>query len=250
MSATIDNSNSFSADQVWGPWVTAAFGLLVAASFIMVQFIVLIVFLVAGSGGDGEIPQRMQVLSKDGNVLSVATIATGLVCSALVLLLAYARRGAPVRQYLLLVKPAMRQFLPWFILIVLVAVAYDFSKLLFDKPVVPEVMIEIYRSVTIKPLFWLAIIVLGPLFEELFFRGFLMTGLMQSRRLGAVGAVLITSVTWALVHQQYETMDILWILVIGILLGITRLRTQSLVPCIAIHMAMNLTATLETAYYA
>ena len=134
-------------------------------------------------------------------------------------------------------------------LIVVISVTYDFSKLLFDEPVVPEVMIDIYRSASIKPLFWLAIIIVGPIFEELFFRGFLFTGLVESR-IGVLGTLLITASVWALVHMQYGWIDVIWIFIIGILLGVTRMKTKSLLPCIAIHAAINLVATLEAAYYA
>jgi len=41
------------------------------------------------------------------------------------------------------------------------------------------------------------------LFEELFFRGFLFRGLSSSF-MGPVGAVLVTSALWALIHTQYD----------------------------------------------
>ncbi|HEX19855.1 MAG TPA: CPBP family intramembrane metalloprotease [Acidiferrobacteraceae bacterium] len=238
-------------DRIWGPWATIGLGLLVAVTFITVQIPILMGYLIVDDALMETIqsPERMALMEKNGTFLSLATIVAGLVSSTLVVLLVYLRQGLSVRRYLLLLKPKMKQFLPWFFLIVIIAVTYDFSKLLFDKPVVPEVMIDIYRSASIKPLFWLAIIVVGPIFEELFFRGFLFTGLVQSR-IGAIGALLITASVWAVVHQQYELMDIFWIFIIGILLGVTRMKTGSLLPGIAIHMAMNLVATLELAYYA
>jgi membrane protease YdiL (CAAX protease family) len=223
----------------------------VAVTFITVQTIVLIGYLAV----DGTLmetiqsPERMALMEKNGTFLSLTTIFDGLICSALIVLLVYVRKGLSVRDYLLLIKPEMKKFLPWFLLIVIISVTYDFSKLLFGEPVVPEVMIDIYRSASIKPLFWLAIIIVGPIFEELLFRGFLFTGLIKSR-IGVLGTLLITASVWAVVHMQYGWIDVFWIFIIGVLLGVTRMKTKSLLPCIAIHMAMNLVATLEMAYYA
>lgn len=251
MSHYPDTESLQNNNQIWGPWATVGFGSLVAVIFIIVQTIVLMGYLVA----DGTLmetiqsPERMALIEKDGTFLSLTTIIDGLLCSALIVLLIYARQGLSIRRYLLLLKPEMKQFLPWFFLIVVISVTYDFSKLLFGEPVVPEVMIDIYRSASIKPLFWLAIIIVGPIFEELFFRGFLFTGLVKSRT-GVLGTLLITASVWAVVHLQYGWVDVSWIFIIGILLGVTRMKTKSLLPCIAIHMTMNLVATLEMAYYA
>ena len=42
-----------------------------------------------------------------------------------------------------------------------------------------------------------------PVFEELFFRGFLLEGFRRTF-LGTTGAVVLTSLLWAVIHTQYD----------------------------------------------
>lgn len=86
--------------------------------------------------------------------------------------------------------------------------------------------------------------VAAPVFEELFFRGFFFRGIQQSR-LGNVGAVLITSFFWSIIHVQYDLPLIIWIFLLGILLGIARARSNSTYLTIALHALLNLIATIQ-----
>jgi membrane protease YdiL (CAAX protease family) len=89
--------------------------------------------------------------------------------------------------------------------------------------------------------------VAAPLSEEFFFRGFLFAGLKNSR-LGGYGTVAVTSLLFACIHFQYDIQGLLFVLLIGIFFGITRLRTNSLWLCIALHSFMNIMATLPIPY--
>jgi membrane protease YdiL (CAAX protease family) len=80
--------------------------------------------------------------------------------------------------------------------------------------------------------------------EEPLFRGFMMRGIWHSR-LGAVGAIVIASACWSLLHLQYDCYSIIQIFLAGLLLGAARLKTQSLYPPLAMHSLMNLLATVE-----
>jgi len=84
-------------------------------------------------------------------------------------------------------------------------------------------MINIDATARFRPLLWFAIIVMAPLFEESLFRGFLIAGMQRSR----IGAILIT-----LIHLQYEAFYLVYIFIGGILLGIARVKTGSLLLCI------------------
>jgi membrane protease YdiL (CAAX protease family) len=109
-------------------------------------------------------------------------------------------------------------------------------------------MLAAYQSAGFAPLLWLALVVAAPLAEEVFFRGFLFQGVRHTR-LGASGAVLFTSFAWALVHVQYDSYEISTVFVLGLILGVARLRTNSLYTTIAMHALVNLLATLEVAMY-
>ena len=242
--------NKTSADQVWGLWPTIGFSMAIVGVFIVLQSVAAVLFLLAkGLLNDSISGDIISGIEMNGLLISISTITTAVACTGLVLLFAKLRNGAPIRAYLLLYKPDFRGLLPWFLLVVAVALVYDFSKLLFDLPLVPEVMIKIYRTAEVIPLLWIAIVIAGPVFEEIFFRGFVFTGLANSR-LGANGAILLTAVLWAVIHIQYGWLEIGFIVVIGVLLGYTRVKTGSVVGCMLLHMAMNLVAMVETAYYA
>ena len=92
---------------------------------------------------------------------------------------------------------------------------------------------------------WLAVIVAAPVFEEIFFRGFLFKGLQHSR-IGPLGAILVTSLLWATIHLQYDLWDLGIIFALGIFLGFARLKTGSVYATIALHALVNLIATIET----
>ncbi|MEK6248087.1 MAG: CPBP family intramembrane metalloprotease, partial [Planctomycetales bacterium] len=89
-----------------------------------------------------------------------------------------------------------------------------------------------------------AIIIAAPLWEELLFRGFMHRGLQAG--LGAVPAVVICSASWAIMHLQYDLINILWVFVIGLFLGTVRVKTGSSSLTILLHAASNLVAMIET----
>ena len=78
------------------------------------------------------------------------------------------------------------------------------------------------------------------------FRGFLFQGLMCSR-LGPTGAVLLTSLLWAVIHLQYGPVEITFIFLLGVVLGCIRLKTGSIWTPFLVHAVSNLIATVEVA---
>ena len=57
----------------------------------------------------------------------------------------------------------------------------------------------------------------------------------------------MTSVGWAAIHMQYELFQIVMIGVLGVLLGIAKLKTRSLYITLAMHSLHNLIATFQVA---
>ena len=82
--------------------------------------------------------------------------------------------------------------------------------------------------------------VIAPLAEEMFFRGFVFTGLL--RPLGFTGALIVSSLVFAVVHLQ--VMTILPIFVLGCLLAWLYYRSGSLWPSILVHATYNSVALL------
>ena len=97
---------------------------------------------------------------------------------------------------------------------------------------------------------WLLAAVIGigaPLSEELLFRGFLQSALAQSR-LRYVGAALITTATWTVLHAGYSAAGLLEVFLIGLYFNWVLWRTGSLWVTIFCHAFYNtlLLALLRT----
>jgi membrane protease YdiL (CAAX protease family) len=80
--------------------------------------------------------------------------------------------------------------------------------------------------------------------EEFLFRGLLLRGLMG--RLGAMGALLVSSLAFGLVH--FDPVHSVAATLIGLYLGITLLRTGSLLPSITCHAVNNIIAVISSAF--
>jgi len=76
---------------------------------------------------------------------------------------------------------------------------------------------------------------LGPMFEEIFFRGFLMS--MFRRRLPAAGALLLSSALFASIHFDLQTIPLLAVL--GCALGLAFMRTGDIKTAIFVHACWN-----------
>ena len=84
---------------------------------------------------------------------------------------------------------------------------------------------------------WLGAVVIAPVAEEVFFRGFLQTflaGWLRSRWL----AILLAAFAFTLVHAQMHALPAL--LLFGVILGYAYERTGSLVVPILVHALFNL----------
>ena len=181
----------------WGPWATLGLGLLVAAAFVVVQVAVALIFLMVrfGSSPSADASAMAAAAETNGLLLALSTLATCVVCTGLLVVFARMRHPAPLREYLRLQGVAGATLLRWIGAMVLAAACWDLLTWLLARPVVPDFMRATYTTAGSQVVFWLALVVAAPLFEELFFRGFLLTGLRRSR-LGASGAVLVTALLW------------------------------------------------------
>ena len=232
----------------WGLWGTAGFGILVLLVFFAVQTFITIVFSVPLLSEQPDItPEELtKQLGGNGLLIAIATCATGILCTLLILALVWMRRGIGIRDYLALRMPAARSVFAWLGIGIAVVVAIEGIRLLLGQETVPEFMISAYQTAVYKPLFWIALIVAAPLFEELFFRGFLFSGWLNSK-LGGMGTIFLTTGVWCLIHLQYDFTELFVVFVYGIVLGLSRWRTGSLITPLVIHCAINLGATLQVA---
>ena len=86
----------------------------------------------------------------------------------------------------------------------------------------------------------LVAVIVAPICEELFFRGFLLQGLRQS--LPAWAAIGVSSLIFAAAHLSLGSFPIL--LILAIFLGILRVATRSIWPGVILHTLNNLLSLL------
>jgi hypothetical protein len=218
---------------------------------VVTQVVVLIVFIApvaTGRESPDRILQITRSLSKSGLFLSVATFCTTLICSAAIIGIVKLKRSSKLKDYLGLIRPNGSQLIRWAVVTMVFCVTFDLITVLLKRPMVPEFMTKAYASIGSPWILWLAVIVAAPLFEELFFRGFVIKGLAESR-LRWPGAVLISSGLWSLIHLQYRGYELVFVFLLGVILGVARVKTGSTLLTFLLHSLVNLAATIEVAVY-
>ena len=88
---------------------------------------------------------------------------------------------------------------------------------------------------------WIVLLVIclgAPLSEELLFRGFMFSGLANSR-LGLLGTAILTTVLWTAMHAGYSAFGMVEVLGIGLYLSWLLVRTGSLWVTILCHAIYN-----------
>lgn len=225
----------------WGFWATIGLGLASFTVYMVAQTFVALGFMAFRP----ELMKDGTNIGHNGLVLSVTTCLTAPVLLVVTWSFAAMRKdGLPMRDYFALRWPPRAEVaraVVWFFLFLAVS---DTFTVLTDRPIVPDFMVEAHRTAGFTPLLWLTVLVMAPLTEEFFFRGFLFTGLQQSKA-GPVGAAVLTSAVWAVIHLQYDWHGILLIFLGGLLLAWVRVRTNSLLLCMALHALMNAIASLQ-----
>lgn len=237
---------ALSKPRVWGTWATMGLGLVLLLAHLMAQSVGVIPFVVFSAIKGQRVDP--DALGTNGLVLAVATLIAAPVSVALALLFARIKAGswreagayvgfraAPFRAYCWSLLTLAGVLMLWM----------GYARVL-NLPDVPQVMLDMYRTAGVPPLFWAAIILAAPMAEEVIFRGFFFTGLRQAR-LGPVTAIVVPSIVWAAIHLQYGIEEIGFIFLFGLLLGTLRLKSNSLWPPMLVHAVSNLFSTIEVA---
>ncbi len=181
---------------------------------------------------------RVSELFLDGDLLAIASV---LILPVMFIMLAFAvkvRRKKPLLDFLGFREVTIPVLATWSLYAVAVLVAIFICDRLFGRPTVPEWMLTTFDSVENIWLFSLSIVVLGPISEELLYRGYIIRVWAESVIGPIVGTVLL-SVMWAAIHFQYDSYEMAWVFILGLLLCVSRLQTKSIVPAIVIHISWN-----------
>lgn len=210
------------------------FALIAATLFAQVIAAVIVVVL--------ELAQNRRLdpgsLLTSGLLVSLAMILSTPVALGLSALFIWLRRGPPLRAYL-----ALRPFGWQDGLLGLVGLAGVWALGAALNPEMSQWMVDTRNNAGPLVLFYLAIVILAPLTEEVVFRGFAFTGLAHGQS-GPWKAIIITSLAWGALHVQYGWRELLTILGLGIVLGWLRARSGSLWLPMLVHLVNNFVSML------
>ncbi|MFX1535680.1 MAG: type II CAAX prenyl endopeptidase Rce1 family protein [Promethearchaeota archaeon] len=95
---------------------------------------------------------------------------------------------------------------------------------------------------------FLAVVIIGPIFEEILFRGYLLPILRDKLKMGSFAAVLLSSLFFAAIHLQSDILSSLYFTLLhffatftlGMFLGFIYVQTEDIRPVIFFHAFNNL----------
>ena len=105
-----------------------------------------------------------------------------------------------------------------------------------------QIILESRDNVALS-IFFLTAGIMAPVFEEIFFRGFLLPSL--TRYMSVWSAIIISSFLFAIVH--FNLSEVLRLTALGIVLGIVYTRSRNLLAPMLLHNLWN-SATLATLF--
>lgn len=233
----------------WGFWSTLLFSVIIAFLFTVAQGFAIGVVVGIQSALDPAVSKEelLESVSSNGFYLSIGIIFSAWVGSLIIAAVVLLRKNISLKGYLAIKQVSLKTYALWMVIGLLFLACWQGISVVMEQPG-SEWMLETYETAEYLPLLWVAIIIAAPLIEELFFRGFLFEGLRDSR-IGAIGAVLVTSIVWAAIHVQYEMFQMVMIGTLGVLLGIAKIKTRSLYIPLAMHSLNNLIAMVVTSMY-
>lgn len=183
----------------------------------------------------------------------VSVVTLGAMIVPLIVIVAAVRAANCAQaEYLGLRMPAARYLWIGVATLAVLIPLVDLVSWLAGYPVTPDFVIDVYRSARETGtllLLAIALAVAAPVVEEVIFRGFLLPGLARST-LGTAGALLFTSLSWALLHAQYQPFYLIQIVLLGVVFGWLRLKSGSTLLTILLHGLLNLAALVQAAMIA
>ncbi len=239
----------------WGFWATLGWGVLITLVLLIIQRLIFGMYV-------GEyypdhlqkyyenipavdVNQLFHEFQFNGTVHSIISFVIFFVSIALVIGIIKLKKGSSVRDYLALRLPGGRAVEIWIFVLFIFLTLANVLVLLLDKSVPPEFVRKLYLSAKPTWIIWVAGVFITPFFEELFFRGFLMSGLERTF-VRPIGAVVISSMIWAAMYIQLDLYLVINTLILGIILGMARFHSGSIYLPIGLHMVVNFFTLLLT----
>lgn len=233
-------SEAYHAATPWRP--LPALAVAIAASFAPVLLWLIGLALLGPaapvSGGDTMSQSGLPPISEPS---VLAQMAAGQMLSFLIIWMAAGWRGAR-RTTLQLARPQAGWLISAALGLLMIALIVPIEVLMYkaaglDLFTDSRWLLEGLRS----PLWWgvaLVAVVLAPLWEEVTFRGFLLSALAQTR-LGFWPSAAITSLIWTVLHMNYSRPGLASVFLAGMGLSWIMKRTGSLRAVVVAHGVIN-----------
>ena len=239
--------------EVWGGWATFGFGVVILIVTILVEgvigAIVLAALMVADKLPLNDLNAFMDLFQQHaGIIVAVSVVINAAVGIGLMYLIIRGRRGLGFWDYLGFRRTTVKA-----VLLALVAFGVYFGinalvEQLAGTSSDATLGFNFYDTSTWPVLVWAAVCVIGPLYEEMWVRGFMFAGFIRSS-LAVTGTLVVTSLFWAVQHVQYTWLAIMMIFIFGLALGYIRWKSDSIWPSIIVHAVNNTIALALLTYH-
>jgi len=212
-------------ERPWGLFGTIAWGVLILTVAGLAQGLAYTEIWVATFPRSPT--NRLSALT--GALLASCIVGTTLTFAAIKL-----RRGCTAASYLGLRRVRWQRALPWISLGVVTSLLGIWSR---DAGPDTNGNVDLLAQNWFPP-YLVAFVLLVPFFEESTFRGFLLTGL-RNTRLGDTAAIAIVAALWAAMHFDSTWLGFIALFTLGCVLGAMRKATQSILPGFCVHAFSN-----------
>jgi membrane protease YdiL (CAAX protease family) len=235
--------------RIWKFWGTALWGLFIFAGMFIGQVLVVAWFVLQEAGPIDlqALASAIRVVVGSGLTISLSVI-TGLPVVLAALWVAIRFTRTPFSEYLALRPTSWTNLLIGVVALIVLVLGWDMLSRATGREVEPGFMGDVMKSARADGALWLLVVafcVAAPVSEELFARGFLYRGWSESF-LGPVGAIVLSSMVWTMLHLQYDWYFLGEVFSIGLLLGYLRYRSNSTWLTIILHGLNNLAAVVQT----
>jgi hypothetical protein len=231
--------------RIWKFWGTALWGLFIFAAMFVGQ-IAVVGWFVLRREGPFDMGAAIHVVGS-GLTISLSVIM-GLPAVIAASWIAIRPTRTPFSDYLALRGTSWIHFLVGAVALAALVMGWDVVARATGREVEPGFMGDVLKSARADEALWLLVIafcIAAPVTEEFFARGFLYRGWSESF-LRPVGAIVLSSMVWTLLHLQYDWFFLGEVFSIGLLLGYLRHRFNSTWLTVFVHGLNNLAAVAQT----
>lgn len=214
---------------------------------ILSTVIVLIFTLILGiyfSGIDkyiGESPQKTFLLIGLFLVQSLIFLLPLLLITRKKYHLNLAQFGLEKMKVFQVIGEAIKGYFLYLLITYLIVVFIIFTNVKIPGYQLQQSVFELFGTKNIELVFaGIIVILIGPIIEEIFFRGFFLRTL--SNKIGLIWSSIVTAALFAISHTQWQT--IIPVFILGLIINQLVIKNKSIWPAIVFHVINNAIAFL------